>query len=171
MKKILSILFAVVLAFSLCTTAFAADFTLPDLGSLTDSLDISSILDTITSQIPATDLQSTITDALSTFGVPDISSLDTSSIPGFVDTIMNQLASLGLDVSGLKAQLSDNQLLNFFASIYMGGTVKTTTTVAPTETTTEKIPDTGTAAFGGIAIFATLSLAAAAAFVTSKKKA
>jgi len=181
MKKILSILFAFVLAFSLCTIAFAEDDTtvasddtsaVLGLGSPSGlSLsDLSAILSTFTSQISLSDFQSTITNALSTFGVPNIGSLDTSAIPGFVDTVMNQLAGLGLDVNGIKAQLSSNQLLNFFASIYMGGTTPATTTAAPV-TTTEKIPNTGTEAFGGIAIFATLSIAAAAAFVSSKKEA
>ncbi|MEI6579524.1 MAG: hypothetical protein WCN92_08705, partial [Eubacteriales bacterium] len=76
----------------------------------------------------------------------------------------------GVDVGTIKGQLADSEIFNWFAKIYIPGEKATTTVAVVPETTTEAtvIPDTGSAV-GGIAIFATLSIAAAAAFVCSKK--
>ena len=174
MKKILSVVLAVVLAFSLCTSVMAA----PDLSAIEEKLaelginfsvdEVMSILETITADISEEQLQGVIEDALATIGEFDITSIDTEQIPAFLDTALEQLAAMGVDVESLKAQLGDNELVNFFASIYMGGT-PTPEETTEEETTEEEIPHTGSSV-GGIAIFATLSLAAAAAFACTKKK-
>ena len=64
-------------------------------------------------------------------------------------------------------KLSSNKIINWFVNTFYKGKALTTTTVeAPADEPV--IPQTGSAA--SIAVFATLSLAAAAAFVSFKKK-
>lgn len=106
----------------------------------------------------------------------DVASGATDMVTGIVDTLMGGLEALGLDTSMIEGML-DNDIVNFFANMYIGyvGEVEETTTAAP-ETTTKKpavvtteTPKTGdtTAVFAAIA---TLSVASAAAFVCLKKK-
>lgn len=104
----------------------------------------------------------------------------TDAVAGIADALFSGLEALGLDTSLIEGML-DNDIVNFFANMYIGfsGEVEETTE-APTEiTTTEttkkpvvvttKTPDTGdtSAVFAAIA---TLSVASAAAFVCLKKK-
>ena len=105
----------------------------------------------------------------------------TDAVAGIADALFAGLESLGLDTSLIEGML-DNDIVNFFANMYIGfsGNVEETTTEAPTVITTEtttkapvvvttKTPDTGdtSAVFAAIA---TLSVASAAAFVCLKKK-
>ncbi len=95
----------------------------------------------------------------------------TGDISTFVDDLVKTISDkTGVDVGTIKGQLADSEIFNWFAKIYIPGEKATTTVAVVPETTTEAtvIPDTGSAV-GGIAIFATLSIAAAAAFVCSKK--
>ncbi len=94
---------------------------------------------------------------------------------GLMDTIFGALESLGLDTSMIEGML-DNDIVNFFANMYIGfiGEVPEETTVAP-ETTkkpvvvTTKTPDTGDTS-AVFAALATITVASAAAFVCLKKK-
>ena len=102
----------------------------------------------------------------------------TDAVAGIADSLFAGLEALGLDTSLIEGML-DNDIVNFFANMYIGfsGEVEETTTEEPTvitttETTTvvtTKTPDTGdtSAVFAAIA---TLTGASAAAFVCLKKK-
>ncbi len=103
----------------------------------------------------------------------------TDAVASIADTIFAGLEALGLDTSLIEGML-DNDIVNFFANMYIGfsGEVEETTTEEPTVITTEpttkkpvttKTPDTGdtSAVFAAIA---TLTVASAAAFVCLKKK-
>lgn len=183
MKKVLSVLVAVVLCLSLGVFASAADIDLGGVGE-----DVSLFLDQASAYTPedAMDVLSNvdsgdIEEALAAIGSPDLASLselNTGAIPGFLDQIFDQLSSLGLPVDAIKQAMSDSEILNFLASIYIGN--NTTTTEATTEETTEEttltIPETGNngspvSAVGGLAVLAAVSLAAAAYFISNKKKA
>ena len=106
----------------------------------------------------------------------DVASGATDMVTGIVDTLMGGLEALGLDTTMIEGML-DNEIVNFFANMYIGyvGEVEETTT-APAETTTKKpavvtteTPKTGDTS-AVIAAIATLSVASAAAFVCLKKK-
>ncbi|MBO5936239.1 MAG: hypothetical protein J6Q79_01335 [Clostridia bacterium] len=102
----------------------------------------------------------------------------TDAVAGIADSIFAGLEALGLDTSLIEGML-DNDIVNFFANMYIGfsGEVEETTeeptvittTEAPTTVPTTKTPDTGdtSAVFAAIA---TLTVASAAAFVCLKKK-
>ena len=108
------------------------------------------------------------------------SAIATDTVTGIADSLFAGLEALGLDTSLIEGML-DNEVVNFFANMYIGfsGEVEETTeapTVVTTETTTKapvvvttKTPDTGdtSAVFAAIA---TLTVASAAAFVCLKKK-
>lgn len=95
---------------------------------------------------------------------------------GLMDSIFGALESLGLDTTMIEGML-DNDIVNFFANMYIGfiGEVPEETTVAPETTTkkpvvvTTKTPDTGDTS-AVFAALATITVASAAAFVCLKKK-
>lgn len=139
-----------------------------DIGSLTEgfdlgSFDFSSILGGLTG------------------GSGDGSSsgsgaMDTMS--GIMDTLMSGLSSLGIDTSAIEGLL-DNDIVNFFANMYIGlgeivkpdeeeSTTSAATTTKPAVVTT-KTPKTGDTSAVFVAL-GTLTVAAAAAFVCLKKK-
>lgn len=108
----------------------------------------------------------------------DVASGATDMVTGIVDTLMGGLEALGLDTSMIEGML-DNEIVNFFANMYIGyvGEVEETTTEAPTTVPTTKKPPvvtTETPKTGDtsavIAAIATISVASAAAFVCLKKK-
>ena len=102
----------------------------------------------------------------------------TDAVAGIADALFSGLEALGLDTSLIEGML-DNDIVNFFANMYIGfsGEVEETTveptvittTEAPTTVVTTKTPDTGdtSAVFAAIA---TITVASAAAFVCLKKK-
>lgn len=96
---------------------------------------------------------------------------DTNGLAAAVDGWVQDFADEnGIDVSEVKQWLADN--LGFLSDWYIPAEVTTEEVTLPEtepETEPEVIPQTGSA-MGGIAIFATLSLAAAAAFVCTKKR-
>ena len=103
----------------------------------------------------------------------DSSMVTTDLVTGIMDGLSGGLEMLGMDVDGLLASMSDNEIINFFANMYIGfiGDVEDTTTTAPTTTAPapQKTPDTGDTASVAVA-FATLCVATAAAGVCLKKK-
>ena len=105
----------------------------------------------------------------------DVASGATDMVTGIVDTLMGGLEALGLDTSMIEGML-DNDIVNFFANMYIGyvGEVEETTTAAPTTTKKPPVVTTETPKTGDtsavIAAIATLSVASAAAFVCLKKK-
>lgn len=102
--------------------------------------------------------------------------MDTMS--GIMDALMGGLSSLGIDTSAIEGLL-DNDIVNFFANMYIGlGQIgdaeedPTTTTASSTTkpaAVTTKTPKTGDTSTVFVAL-GTLSVAAAAAFVCLKKK-
>lgn len=140
-----------------------------DLGSLTEgfdlgSFDFSSILGGLTGGSG---------DSSSSGGAMD-------TMSGIMDTLMSGLSSLGIDTSAIEGLL-DNDIVNFFANMYIGlGEIvkpeEDETTEATTEATTTKpavvttkTPKTGDTSAVFVAL-GTITVAAAAAFVCLKKK-
>lgn len=103
----------------------------------------------------------------------DSSMLTTDLVTGIMDSLGGGLEMMGLDVDGLLASMGDNEIINFFANMYIGfiGEVEESTTAAPTTTAPapQKTPDTGDTASVAVA-FAALCVATAAAGVCLKKK-
>ena len=169
MKKLLSALLALTLVFSLSVMAAAEDTTAaPTTAAPTtccpDPVDtFEELLALIQSDEFKADLKAA-TDKLAEIAK------DTEKIAPFVDDLLVKIEEkTGVSVADLKTKLGESEIFNAFAKIYMPAIP---TTAAPVVTTTVKateVPKTGSAV-GGIAIFATLSIAAAAAFVCTKKK-
>lgn len=115
----------------------------------------------------------------------DAASGTTDMMSSIMDGLMSGLSGLGIDTSMIEGLL-DNDIVNFFANLYIGlggvadgGEVTTDvtttaiTTTAPTTTkpvvVTTSTPKTGDTS-AVVAAIATLSVAAGAAFVCLKKK-
>lgn len=103
------------------------------------------------------------------------------AMSGIMDSLMSGLSGLGIDTTTIEGLL-DNDIVNFFANMYIGlGQIgggdkeeeTTATTKAPSTTkpavATTKPPKTGDTSTVFVAL-GTLSVAAAAAFVCLKKK-
>lgn len=145
-----------------------------DLGSLTEgfdmgSFDFGSILGGLTGGSEGGDSD---TPGQSSNGAMD-------AMSGIMDTLTGGLGALGLDTSAIEGLL-DNELVNFFANMYigLGEVVKPEeTTEAPTKApsttkppvVTKENPKTGDTADVFVAL-GVLTVASAAAFVCLKKK-
>lgn len=101
----------------------------------------------------------------------DSSMVTTDLVTGIMDGLSGGLEMLGLDVDGLLASMGDNEIINFFANMYIGfiGEVEDTTAPTTTAPAPQKTPDTGDTASVAVAL-ATLCVATAAAGVCLKKK-
>lgn len=148
------------------------------LGSLTDG-GLSSLVSSIGSIFGGKGINL----ASSEVGTFDIANLGTNGdiavnatnlTAGIADTLVSTLEGLGLDSSVIEGLL-DNEIVNFFANMYIGfiGEVEESTTAAPTTTkpavvttTTPKTGDTSAV----IVALATLTVASGAAFVCLRKK-
>lgn len=151
------------------------------LSSFTEGLDTSSFSDLFSGLLGS--LGSEGID-LSTFefGEFDVSSLlgggeggSSIGVDSIMDTFGGVLETLGMDDATID-KLLNNDIVNFFANLYLGASQPVDTT-APTEpapettTATYTTPDTGVDdASAVIVACATLSVAAAAAFVCTRKK-
>lgn len=153
-----------------------------DLASLTSGLDLGSFdIAGILGGVGGGDAAAADSGAASS---GDAASGATDMMSGIMDGLMSGLTSLGLDTSMIEGIL-DNDIVNFFANLYIGlgganggevttavATTAVTTTAAPTTkpvvvtTSTPKTGDTSAV----VAAIATLSVAAGAAFVCLKKK-
>ncbi len=136
-----------------------ASFDLSALGSF----DITSILSN--------------TAVLSGGETQDMAATVTNLTAGLAETLKSGLTALGLDTATIEGIL-DNDIVNFFANMYIGfiGEVEETTAEETTETTTKKpavvtteTPKTGDTSAVVVAM-ATLAIASAAAAVCLKKK-
>ena len=156
-----------------------------DLASLTSGLDlgsfdIASLLGGLGGSTSTADSGSA--DSSSSAG--DAASGATDMMSGIMDGLMSGLTGLGIDTSMIEGLL-DNDIVNFFANLYIGlggadggevTTAVTTTAVTTTAPTTTKpvVVTTSTPKTGDtsavVAAIATLSVAAGAAFVCLKKK-
>ena len=187
MKKFLAILLAAILVCSMGVVAFAADEEAFEDTAVVAAAeekeeatevaaasagDLTALESKIASKgLDTTDMVSLLSSAVSSIGknlkeisVDDILNLPANSMDDLVTFIFAGLKALGVDVDALYEKLSSNKVINWFVNTFYKGKAYTTApAVEPTE-----IPQTGSAA--SIAVFATLSLAAAAAFVSFKKK-
>lgn len=135
--------------------------------------DLTSLEKKIASKgLDSTDMVSLLSSAISSIGknlkeisVNDILSLPANIMDDVVTYIFAGLKALGVDVDALYEKLSSNKIINWFVNTFYKGKALTT---QPAPADEPVIPQTGSAA--SIAVFATLSLAAAAAFVSFKKK-
>lgn len=173
MKKILSVLLALTLALSLSVMSFAAPATAYDKliefihsdtvkDGLKTVLDEVGIYDEVIAAVHTDDFKANF-KAL----IDGAENFDTAQLAGWWDDLIKEIADkTGVEIEDVKEALSKTGLFNWVANLYMPAAPVTTT--APATTTSVSVPETGSAV-GGLAIFATLSLAAAAAFVATKK--
>lgn len=194
MKKIVSLLLALAMVLSMGAIAFAEE---PESESNapaeTPTVEISEIIDLFKQMLPQIDLKNigavfeetkvTIEKIASVIGPlfgteqgkPSFSVAEVPAIAmnGFIDAVA---ALFGTDREVIIEKLLEIPLVKIIMGWYgyqpADPTEAPTTeapTEAPTEASSEKVPETGAAA--GIAAFASLSVAAAAAFVSKKRKA
>lgn len=142
-----------------------------DIGSLTKGFDLGSFdFSSILGGLGGGDKKGDSTGSGSGNGAMD-------AMSGIMDSLMSGLSGLGIDTSAIEGLL-DNDIVNFFANMYIGlgqigGKKDETTTTAETTTkpaaVTTKTPKTGDTSTVFVAL-GVLSVAAAAAFVCLKKK-
>lgn len=194
MKKIVSLLLALAMVLSMGAIAFAEE---PESESNapaeTPTVEISEIIDLFKQMLPQIDLKNigavfeetkvTLEKIASVIGPlfgteqgkPSFSVAEVPAIVmnGFIDAVA---ALFGTDREVIIEKLLEIPLVKIIMGWYgyqpADPTEAPTTeapTEAPTEASSEEVPKTGAAA--GIAAFASLSVAAAAAFVSKKRKA
>ena len=161
MKKVIAIALALVFALSMSTIAFADET--PDLASVSSTIE--NIVDS-TGLSAGTDIFSAITNAaaqtLEAISKFDITAVNDNAIAGVIDDFRSALENVGISTSsGTIAQLFSN-LKQKIKDLYMPAAAS----VEPQEET----PATGSSATAAIAAFASISVAAAAAYVCTKKK-
>ena len=167
MKKVLALALALVMAFSMSAMAFAADDTTTTTAAATTSADLSvkdilnMIIDLVKSSMSQWDAIESVVVRLVDF-VENIGSaaIGQADVDGAVADLEAALADV--EIPGLSDLL--NTLKAKIKAMYAG---EVATTV---EVTTEKAPapETGSSSVG-IAVFAAVSVAAAAAYVCTKK--
>ena len=160
MKKVIAIALALVFALSMSTIAFADET--PDLASVSSTIE--NIVDS-TGLSAGTDIFSAITNAaaqtLEAISKFDITAVNDNAIAGVIDDFRGALENVGISTSsGTIAQLFSN-LKQKIKDLYMPAAA-----CEPQEET----PATGSSATAAIAAFASISVAAAAAYVCTKKK-
>lgn len=194
MKKIVSLLLALAMVLSMGAIAFAEE---PESESKapaeTPTVEISEIVDLFKQMLPQIDLKNigavfeetkvTLEKIASVIGPlfgteqgkPSFSVAEVPAIVmnGFIDAVA---ALFGTDREVIIEKLLEIPLVKIIMGWYGYQPAETTEapateapTEAPTEASSEEVPKTGAAA--GIAAFASLSVAAAAAFVSKKRKA
>lgn len=196
MKKFLSILLAAIMVCSLGIFAFAAEEEAPaeetTAATVTETVaaaaekeevaapaatgDLTALEAKIESKgLDSSDMTSLLSSAISSIGknlkeisVDDILNLPANIMDDVVTYIFAGLKALGVDVDALYEKLSSNKIINWFVNTFYKGKALAPTTTAAAPAEPSEIPQTGSAA--SVAVFATLSLAAAAAFVSFKKK-
>ena len=220
MKKLLSVLLAVVLCFALSTMAFAEDAVIVDkeeLSSVVDQIvagvgegkieeviesvkvnadqlyaafgDIIEGTDTVAADeaadyvisaiadLTGADMEAVrdvVMDTLSEYQLGDIPVVESDAVAGLVDKLLERLESLGIDTTPIIDKLAESKVGSAIIGVYTGEkpTEPVEETTVPEEETTEEaveIPKTGHAS--SIAAFAVLAVAAAGAFVCTRKKA
>ena len=144
MKKVFALVLALVMAFSMSAMAFAAD--------------VDAVVDEIKAATEGTDLWGQIEDSL--FDIVDAIEDKTADLEAVEGEVFN-IESVLADVPGFDGLLDD--LKSSIKDLYAGeiGTL-------PETTAAQESVDTGSSAVG-IAAFAALSVAAAAAYVCTKK--
>lgn len=143
------------------------------LGSLT-SVDFTSLMGSVSTAFTGEGINLGAYDSVGSFDIAtlaanadknDAAAGATDLTAGLADTIMGALKGLGVDSATIE-KLLGNDIVNFFANMYIGfiGDVEDTT-----KATTTSTPDTGDTSAVFVAL-ATLAVASGAAFVCLKKK-
>ncbi len=221
MKKVLSVLLAVVLCLAFSTMAFAAEETAAanseDLDALVNEIvdaagegdlegvanavqingdklyeafgDIAEGADTVAadeaadyvvtaiSELTGADMENVrviVDEAITEAGLTDVEIVSPDAVPSLVDEICARLEEKGIDTAPILDKLGSSKVGGAIIGIYTGDVEEPTeepTEVEPEPETTEKveIPVTGQAS--SIAAFAVLAVAAAGAYVCTRKKA
>ena len=174
MKKVLAIVLALVMAFSVFTIAYAEDAAADEtpVAQNTDLLgSIKSILDQITSAFSDSgsileQVQAIIAQLQAL--IANFTSGNQAEVAGVIDDLEAKIDASGL-VGDLLAKVKGfiTALKQKIKDLYAGNIE---TTVVEEETEAEAPSDTGSSA-AGLAAFAAISVAAAAAYVCTKKKA
>lgn len=99
----------------------------------------------------------------------DSSMVTTDLVTGILDTLRGGLTTVGIDTDALLGSLGDNELINFFANMYIGFVGPVATDKEVSGETTDCVVDTGDTSSAIVAV-ATLCVATAAAGVCLKKK-
>ena len=169
MKKIFALAFALVLALSLSVFAFAA---------VTD--DAKAVFDDLVASVGIDKVEEAVKSVLADMDLGKAEDLNAGDLPAeasndFADKIIN---TLKLDKGGTLANGIESAMSNDFI-VFLAGMYTDTTGMKTTEPATKpavvKPPKpndvkTGDSSLFAIAAFATVSVAAAAAFVVLKKK-
>lgn len=199
MKKFISLLLALVMVFSMGAIAFAADKeeapkeesnTLIDLDATLPIVNVSikqvlEVAEKIFKGVDLGQIKGALDQTIKTLGemveaiAPLFDNVRFEEIPAMMmDAFINALAKLfGTDRQGILDALMEIPFIKqimYWYGYQDPTTAPETTTEAPateaeTEAPVEEVPNTGAAA--GVAVFASLSVAAAAAFVSKKKAA
>ena len=169
MKKILAIVLAVVMAFSCSALAFAADTATPDAPAASNILDsIQGILSQITAILQQNDVLETVKGLIEkiTALVQNLTGGNTADVLGVADELEAKIAAI--PVLGDVYEFLHNLITTLKQKIkdLYAGNCET----EPETTAAEEPSETGSSAIG-LAAFATVSVAAAAAYVCTKKKA
>ncbi len=218
MKKLLSVLLAVVLCLAFSTMAFAEDKAIDvnteELSSVVDQIvsdagegkieevieaievnadqlyaafgDILEGTDTVAADeaadyvinaiadLTGADMEAVkdvVMDTLKEYDLGEVPVVESDAVAGLVDKILERLEELGIDTTPIIDKLAESKVGSTIIGIYTGETTTEEETTAE-ETTTEEvveIPKTGHAS--SIAAFAVLAVAAAGAYVCTRKKA
>lgn len=107
-----------------------------------------------------------VMDAIDEYGVADVEIVSSNEVAGLVDKILERLEEYGIDTEPVIDMLAESKLGNAVIGIYVG---ETTTVEEIDPPVTDTIIDTG--APSSVAAFAVLAVAAAGAFVCTRKKA
>lgn len=219
MKKLLSVLLAVVLCLAFSTMALAAEETVAvdeELSNLVDEIvgaagegdiegvanaiqinadklyaafgDIAEGADTVAadeaakyvitaiSELTGADManvEEIVMDAIEEYGLEEVEIVDSSAVAGLVDKILERLEALGIDTDPIIDTLAESKVGGAIIGIYTGDVEETEPETEVEEPETEvvepEIPVTGQAS--SIAAFAVLAVAAAGAYVCTRKKA
>ncbi len=219
MKKLFSVLLAVVLCFALTTVAFAEEAAVSvdteELSSVVDEIvagvgegkieeviesvkvnadqlyaafgDILEGTDTVAADEAADYVITAIADltgadmeavrevvmeTLDEYKLADIPVVESDAVAGLVDKLLERLEELGIDTTPIIDKLAESKVGGAIIGVYTGETTTEAESVTVEETTTEEaveIPKTGHAS--SIAAFAVLAVAAAGAYVCTRKKA
>ena len=112
-----------------------------------------------------------VMDAIEEYGLEEVEVVDSSAVAGLVDDILARLESMGIDTDPIIDTLAESKVGNAIIGIYTGDVEEETEpeTEPETEVVEPEIPVTGQAS--SIAAFAVLAVAAAGAYVCTRKKA
>ncbi len=216
MKKLFSVLLAVVLCFALTTVAFAEETVVntEELSSVVDEIvagagegkieeviesvkvnadqlyaafgDIIEGTDTVAADEAADYVINAIADltgadmeavrevvmeTLAEYKIGDVPVVESDAVAGLVDKLLERLEELGIDTAPIIDKLAESKVGNAIIGVYTGETTTEAEEVTEEETTEEavEIPKTGHAS--SLAAFAVLAVAAAGAYVCTRKKA